>query len=195
VRSASPYLLAALLAGAGLTHFLKPGFYDPIVPHALPGPARAWTYGSGVVELAVAAAVAAPRTRSRGALVAAVLFVAVYPANIQMAVDASTWGRRRSRTPGCRCRSHWWSGPGGSAAATRDHVFDNDSRVGHHRCCRSTTHTAHEAAGEGAPRAGRLFCVCYWICDCVPVVLHDRSAVRPLLPSCAVPARRVGGGQ
>ena len=73
-----------------MTHFVKPGFYDPIVPHALPGPARAWTYVSGVAEIAVGAAVARPSTRSRGALLAALLFVAVYPANVQMAVDADT---------------------------------------------------------------------------------------------------------
>jgi uncharacterized membrane protein len=85
---ARPYLLTALLAGAGVTHFVKPGFYDPIVPHALPGPARAWTYVSGVAEIGVAAVVARPATRSRGALAALALFIAVYPANIQMAVDA-----------------------------------------------------------------------------------------------------------
>ncbi|MCU1595171.1 MAG: putative rane protein, partial [Frankiales bacterium] len=44
LATASPYLLAGLLAGAGATHFLKPGLYDPIVPHVLPGPPRAWTY-------------------------------------------------------------------------------------------------------------------------------------------------------
>ena len=90
LRAASPYLLAVVLAGASATHLLKPGFYDPIVPHLLPGPARAWTYASGVVELAVAASVANPSTRRRGALTAALLFVAVFPANIQMALDAST---------------------------------------------------------------------------------------------------------
>ncbi|MCI4064631.1 hypothetical protein MRQ36_19450 [Micromonospora sp. R77] len=50
--------LAGLLAVAGVTHFARPGFYDPIVPRALAGPARFWTYASGVAELAVAAAVA-----------------------------------------------------------------------------------------------------------------------------------------
>ena len=84
----SPYLLAGLLAGAGTTHFTKPAFYDPMVPRELPGPARAWTYGSGVAELAVAAAVANPRTRRRGALAAAALLVAVFPGNLQMAKDA-----------------------------------------------------------------------------------------------------------
>jgi uncharacterized membrane protein len=92
LKTASPYLLTALLAGAGVTHFLKPGFYDPIVPHALPGPARAWTYLSGVAEIGVAATVAHPATRKHGALAALVLFLAVYPANIQMAVDAKGVG-------------------------------------------------------------------------------------------------------
>jgi len=70
-----------------VSHFAIPRFYDAIVLHALPGPARAWTLASGVVELACAAAVALPRTRRLGATAAAVLFVAVFPANIQMAVD------------------------------------------------------------------------------------------------------------
>ncbi len=89
-RKASPYLLAGLLAAAGTAHLLSPAFYDRIVPPALPGSPRAWTYASGVVELGVAAAVAVPRTRSRGALLAALLFIVVFPANIQMAIDAET---------------------------------------------------------------------------------------------------------
>jgi len=90
VRTASPYLLAAFLAGAGATHFLAPRFYDRMIPPPLPGPARAWTVGSGVAELAVAAAVAHPQTRRRGALAAAALFVAVFPGNVQMAAEAAT---------------------------------------------------------------------------------------------------------
>ena len=86
-RAASPWLLAGLLGGAGLLHLAVPGPYDRIVPAFLPAP-RVWTYGSGVVELLCAAAVAVPRTRSGGALAAAVLLVAVFPANVQMAVDA-----------------------------------------------------------------------------------------------------------
>ena len=86
-RAVSPWLLAGLLGGAGLLHLVVPGPYDRLVPGFLPAP-RLWTYGSGVVELLCAAAVAAPRTRERGALAAAVLFVVVFPANVQMAVDA-----------------------------------------------------------------------------------------------------------
>ncbi|OLB76533.1 MAG: hypothetical protein AUI14_18530 [Actinobacteria bacterium 13_2_20CM_2_71_6] len=79
--------LAGLLAGAGLTHFIAPRPYDAIVPRSLPGPARFWTYASGVAELATAAAIAHPRTRRWGGLAAAGLFVAVFPANVKMAVD------------------------------------------------------------------------------------------------------------
>ena len=46
--------------------------------------------------LAVAATVAAPRTRRLGAGLAAVLFVAVFPANVKMAIDwsdRSLWER------------------------------------------------------------------------------------------------------
>jgi uncharacterized membrane protein len=91
---ASAWLLVALLAGAGTIHFVKPALYDQIVPRALPGPPRRWTHASGVAELAVAAAVAAPRTRRKGAFAAAALFAAVFPANVQMA-----WNWRRRPAP------------------------------------------------------------------------------------------------
>jgi uncharacterized membrane protein len=83
----SHHALAGVLLIAGATHLLRPGFYDPIVPRALPGDARTWTYGSGMAELAVAAALLRPGLRRRAALAAAVLFLAVFPANVQMALD------------------------------------------------------------------------------------------------------------
>ncbi|WP_328911919.1 MULTISPECIES: DoxX family protein [unclassified Streptomyces] len=85
VRSAP--LLAGLLATAGVTHFLRPGPYDAIVPAALPGDPRTWTRVSGAAELVLAAAVALPATRRAGALLTAGLFVAVFPANVKMAHD------------------------------------------------------------------------------------------------------------
>ena len=87
-RPSSGQVLGAFLVSAGVTHFVAPGFFDKIVPHALPGPARAWTYVSGVAEIGVGATVLkAPRA---GGLVAAALFLAVFPGNIQQAVDASS---------------------------------------------------------------------------------------------------------
>ncbi|MEV6118751.1 hypothetical protein AB0L59_41390 [Streptomyces sp. NPDC052109] len=83
----SPLLLAGLLAAAGVAHFAAPRPFDAIVPRALPGSPRAWTYGSGAVELALAAGIAAPRTRAVAAKAAAAFFVGVLPANVQMAAD------------------------------------------------------------------------------------------------------------
>jgi uncharacterized membrane protein len=77
--------LAVLLGGAGVLHFVTPNFFDMQVPRQLPGSARTYTQASGVAELAVAAALAVPRTRKIGGGLAAVLFVAVFPANIDLA--------------------------------------------------------------------------------------------------------------
>jgi uncharacterized membrane protein len=87
-RAGTPtYALAGLLAAAGVSHFLLPDFYDRIVPHALPGSSRAWTALSGAVELSCAAGLLPVRSRRLAAGCIAVLFVLVFPANIQMAVD------------------------------------------------------------------------------------------------------------
>ena len=88
--------LAALLAGTGVLHFVVPGPFDAIVPEQLPGSARTWTHLSGVVELVIAALIALPRTRRLGGLLAALLFVVVFTANVKMAIDWSdrpTWMR------------------------------------------------------------------------------------------------------
>jgi uncharacterized membrane protein len=80
-------MLAGLLAGVGITHFAAPRTFDAMVPRALPGSARTWTYASGVAELALAAGVALPRTRKAAALATAAFFVGVFPANVKMALD------------------------------------------------------------------------------------------------------------
>ncbi|MEU6104581.1 DoxX family protein [Streptomyces flaveolus] len=83
----SPLLLAGLLATAGVAHFARPRPFDATVPRSLPGTPRAWTYASGVAELALAAGLAVPRTRKAAALATAAFFVGVFPANVKMAVD------------------------------------------------------------------------------------------------------------
>lgn len=84
---AATVALTAILGGAGVAHFATPGFFDPLVPAWMPGGARWVTYASGVVELAAAGLVAHPRTRRFGGWFALATFVAVYPANIQAALD------------------------------------------------------------------------------------------------------------
>ncbi|MFF8595128.1 MauE/DoxX family redox-associated membrane protein [Streptomyces sp. NPDC015220] len=83
----SSLLLAGLLAAAGVAHFASPRQFDAIVPRALPGSPRTWTYASGAAELALAAGVALPRTRKAAALATAAFFAGVFPANVKMAVD------------------------------------------------------------------------------------------------------------
>lgn len=81
-------LMSAALFGMGTLHFVAPKPFDSIVPPALPGRARTYTYASGVAEIGVAAALAAPRTRRLGGRLAVLLFLAVFPANIQFAADS-----------------------------------------------------------------------------------------------------------
>lgn len=82
------YLLVALLFGVGTLHFVAPKPFDSIVPGALPGKARTYTYLSGVAEIAVGLALALPRTRRLGGLLAAALFIAVFPANVKFTADS-----------------------------------------------------------------------------------------------------------
>ena len=79
--------LAALCAGMGVLHFVRPAPFDALIPPALPGSARTWTYASGVAELATAALLARPATRRLGGRAATLLFVGVFPGNLQMAWD------------------------------------------------------------------------------------------------------------
>jgi uncharacterized membrane protein len=78
---------AGLLAGMGVLHLVVPTAFDGAIPGWVPGRPRFWTLLSGVWELASAALIANPRTTKVGGYAAAATFVAVYPANIQMAID------------------------------------------------------------------------------------------------------------
>jgi uncharacterized membrane protein len=86
-RPGAGELLAGFMAVAGSAHFVVPRTYEAMIPSGL-GSARAWVYGSGVVELVCAAGLAVPRTRRLAAWATAVLFVVVFPGNVTMAVDA-----------------------------------------------------------------------------------------------------------
>ena len=77
--------MAALLLGVGTTHFLAPRPFDQIIPAELPGSPRFYTYASGFAEVAIGGLLLNGRTRRSAALAAAVLFVAVFPGNINMA--------------------------------------------------------------------------------------------------------------
>ncbi len=81
--------LASLFTISGTAHFIVPKTFAGIVPPLL-GPALPWVYASGIAELACAAGLwSRPRrVRLRAAQASAALLVAVFPANIYMAVEA-----------------------------------------------------------------------------------------------------------
>ncbi len=85
--------LAAIFLVGGMVHLLRPQMFQPIVPRPLPHK-RQLVYLSGVAELACAAGLAVPRTRRLAGLASSGLLVAIFPANVQMAVTAL---ERRSR--------------------------------------------------------------------------------------------------
>ena len=85
--SGSAIALVVILGGAGVSHFMRPQFFDPLVPDWMPGSKRAVTYVSGAVEAACAALVLHPKTRRLGGALSLLTFVGVFPANVQAALD------------------------------------------------------------------------------------------------------------
>jgi uncharacterized membrane protein len=88
IHRRSRLTLAALMTGAGVMHFVKPRFYEAMVP-AWIGHEAAVVAASGVAEIAAGALLVPDRTRRLGAWWTVVLLVGVYPANIQMAIDST----------------------------------------------------------------------------------------------------------
>jgi uncharacterized membrane protein len=78
-------LLGAFFVVAGSLHFLKPKPYAATVPDALPGKLQI-VYASGVAEIAGGLGVLAGRRAAGWWLIATL--VAVFPANVNMAVNA-----------------------------------------------------------------------------------------------------------
>lgn len=78
--------LAAFFTLAGAMHFVRPRFYEAIVPPSV-GNEREVVIVSGVAEIAGAAALLHPSSRRFGRWWLLALLVAVFPANIHMAVN------------------------------------------------------------------------------------------------------------
>ena len=79
--------LALFFLGAGVLHFVKPGAYEPTVPDALPAH-RDIVYVSGVAELAGGLAILHDRSARWAGWWLIALLIAVFPANVNMAVNA-----------------------------------------------------------------------------------------------------------
>jgi uncharacterized membrane protein len=79
-------LLAASMIGIGVLHFLSPSGFVKIVPRALPAP-LALVIVSGVFEIAGGVGLLIPRVRRLASYGLVALYVAVFPANINMAAN------------------------------------------------------------------------------------------------------------
>lgn len=75
---------------AGIMHFVIPRTYAAIVPRWLPAH-RALVYASGVAEIAGGAGVLHPRTRRAASWWSIATLVAVFPANVEMALHAGRY--------------------------------------------------------------------------------------------------------
>ncbi len=98
--------LCVLMGGSGLLHLLVPAPYRSIIPAPLRGQAAALVTLSGVAEIICTTLLIVPRTRRLGAYAIAALLVAVFPANMQMALDSKhgiagilTWLRLPLQAP------------------------------------------------------------------------------------------------
>ena len=79
------WLLTAFMVAAGLNHFLSPAIYVGMMPRSLPWP-QALVAISGVAEIAGGLGLILPATRRLAAWGLVALFVAIFPANLNMAL-------------------------------------------------------------------------------------------------------------
>jgi uncharacterized membrane protein len=84
-------VLSAFFVAAGLLHFVKPRPYVAIVPDALPHK-RELVYVSGVAEIAGGLGVLAAPTRRAAGWWLILTLIAVFPANVNMAINADRFG-------------------------------------------------------------------------------------------------------
>jgi uncharacterized membrane protein len=86
VKTVALYALALFMTLAGVNHFLSPGPYIAMVPVELPNPTLLVQL-SGVAEILGGLGLLHPRTRRLAAWGLIALFVAVFPANLNMALN------------------------------------------------------------------------------------------------------------
>lgn len=99
LRAILRWLLTALFCTAGVLHFVRPEPFTQIVPPLLPAP-HLLVLISGAAEIAGGVGLAIPKLRRAAGIGLVALLLAVFPANIYMAMydikpaglDLSWWG-------------------------------------------------------------------------------------------------------
>jgi uncharacterized membrane protein len=111
------WLMGVLYILAGINHFREPGFYLPMMPPYLPWH-PALVFLSGVAEVVVGVGVLIPTMRRLSAWGAMALLIAVFPANLHIALNnvpiggaaegAGMWNWLRLPLQGVLIVWAWW---------------------------------------------------------------------------------------
>jgi uncharacterized membrane protein len=98
-------VLAVCMVIAGILHFVVPDPFIRIVPGGLPAPA-ALVFISGAIEILLGIGLLIPAVRQQAAWGLVILFIAVFPANLNMAINGieiagipNTWWFQAIRLP------------------------------------------------------------------------------------------------
>jgi uncharacterized membrane protein len=90
LKLVSKYLMSILFVLAGVYHFVNPAFYLRIMPPYLP-----WhlflVYLTGVFEIVLGVLLPIPRFTRRAGFGLIALLIAIFPANIHMAINAELY--------------------------------------------------------------------------------------------------------
>ncbi len=97
MRTALRWLLTVFMVAAGANHFVDPDTYLGMMPGFLPAP-LALVYLSGIAEIAGGLGLILPQTRRLAAWGIIALLVAVFPANLNMAINDLPLGSRQLPT-------------------------------------------------------------------------------------------------
>lgn len=92
-RAAALLLLALFFGAAGIAHFVNEAFFVSIMPPWIPWH-RELVWASGVLEIAGGLGVLWPVTRRAAGIGLVALLVAVYPANVHMALNPEAFVAR-----------------------------------------------------------------------------------------------------
>ena len=92
IKEITKWILALIFVAAGINHFLNPAFYLKIMPPILPFHLFL-VYLSGVFEMIFGGLLLVPRFSRSAAWALIALLIAVFPANIYMAMNAQIFSQ------------------------------------------------------------------------------------------------------
>ena len=93
IKTVLRWLLTIFMVAAGANHFIVPATYVGMMPAQLPAP-LALVYVSGVAEVLGGLGLILPATRRLAAWALVALYVAVFPAHLNMAINHLPLGKR-----------------------------------------------------------------------------------------------------